>query len=175
MSDLHRYGFAYGHYHPPIPHSEGDDPARAAFLSELAALRRQGQRYRPAPCQSHNDASTRNESYVGASDVWAPRICRICGGIVPGNRYSLCSEQCSKEANKRRLERWNQRALKAAIAAGEPARPCKVCGGPIPMVEHGRKVRVDTMTCGPVCRRAEYNRTRRERIARNRAAKAVAK
>jgi len=178
MSD--RFGFAYGHYHPPIRYTEADDPARVAFLNELAALRKSGQRYQPTPIQSQNYASPRNEVYAGLSSAVSavPILCKVCGKPVPVNRRMMCSPECRAENNRRRQEKWHQRALKAAVAAvasGQPLRECKVCAGPIPLSENGRKVRIDTETCSPNCRRLEYNRARRERKAQKRAARAVAK
>ncbi len=128
MSDLHRYGFAYGHPRVPIPPSDVDDPAKAAFLAQLRAKR--------------------------------------LGIDLPLSVQS----SCLVSASTREESPSSGRASKPAPIFTE--RPCRVCGGFIPAVEKGRKVRFDTETCSPACRKRKATkdctarRSEKRRLAR---------
>lgn len=139
MSDLHRYGFAYGHPRVPIPHGKDEDPARVEFLNHLAALRRQGQRYIPTPKPEQTIASTRNESFyhlpvprsfvnAAASDV-SERNCKMCGKPISAEllrknwQATTCSPECWKAGRKQHHAKYDAayRARKRAAQAARKA------------------------------------------------------
>lgn len=147
-----------------IGRTEDDCPSRAQFFMERSHPK----------AQSFGGQTPASESrkITGDCRYYVPPkspcgFCRDCGSETTA-KQTFCNE-CMVAKERKRQEKWHHRALQLAIAANEPLRPCKVCGGPIPLEENGRKVRTDTMTCGPECRRTEYNRRRSERKARRQA------
>jgi hypothetical protein len=92
--------------------------------------------------------------------------CAGCGREFDSKGLRSCSPACEREA--RRREELERDLDQYPGGRPEPAakRRCHECGGTIPNWRKGKRVRKDTLFCGPTCqKRSKRDRAKAEAVA----------